>query len=280
MTRTNASSPVAYQITVPVADLVDAPARTVQISARSSQMLYGETLLATEEQGDWVRGTSATDGYEGWVHKSQLKLQAAPATHFVDLPWTHIYPDPDFKTRPVMGLGFLSRLTVNADVQKNGFVSIPGTGWVYARHIKPLSALNGVDPVYTAMRFLGCPYLYGGRSMNGIDCSGLTQLALLRAGVAQCPRDSGPQERNVGTPVVRGQLKKGDIVFFPGHVGIMIDDIHCVNASARTMCVEVERLDDLDRIYSQNGKPGITSIRRVDITQKPAPGTTPPQPGE
>lgn len=277
---TTAPAAPAYQITVPVADLVDAPARTVQISARSSQMLYGETLIATEEQGDWVKGVCATDGYEGWVHKSQLKPMTAPATHFVDLPWTHIYPDPDFKTRPVTGVGFLSRLTVNPDVQKNGFLSVPGLGWVYARHIKPLSALSGVDPVYTAMRFLGCPYLYGGRSMNGIDCSGLTQLALLRAGVVNCPRDSGPQERGLGTSVVRGQIRKGDLVFFPGHVGIMIDDIHCVNASARTMCVEVERLDDLDRIYSQNGKPGITSIRRVDTTPRPAPGSAPPQPGE
>ncbi|MBU0800365.1 MAG: C40 family peptidase [Alphaproteobacteria bacterium] len=269
----------AYQITVPVADLVDKPARTLQISRNSSQMLYGETLDVIEEQGDWVRGTCATDGYEGWVHKSQLKPLTHFTTHFVDLPWTHIYPEPDFKTRPVMGVGFLSRLTVNPDIEKNGFVSIPGTGWIYARHIKPLSAMNGVDPVYTVMRFLGCPYLYGGRTAMGIDCSGLTQLALNRAGV-YCPRDSGPQEKSLGTNVPRAQAQRGDLVFFPGHVGIMIDDQHVVNASARTMCIEVERLDDLDRIYSANGKPGIISIRRVNSAPRPAPGTQPLQPGE
>ena len=258
----------AYQITVPVADLTDSPARNTQISAKSSQMLFGETFIATEEQGDWVRGTSATDGYEGWIHKSQLKPQTEEATHFVDLPWSHIYPAPDFKTRPVTGVAFLSRLTINKDLEKDGFVSVPGLGWIFARHVKPLASLTGVDPVYTAMRFLGCPYLYGGRSAVGMDCSGLTQLALARAGIA-CPRDSGPQEKALGQPVPRAQARKGDLVFFPGHVGIMIDDQHVVNASARTMAVEVEKLDDLDRIYGSNGSPGITSIRRIAPAQKP-----------
>lgn len=269
----------AWRITVPVADLVDMPARKTNISARSSQMLFGETLAAIEERGDWVRGTCATDGYEGWVHKSQLQPQTEEPTHFVDLPWAHIYPEADFKTRPVHGVPFLARLTVNPDIEKNGFVSIPGKGWIFARHIRPLSALNGVDPVYTAMRFLGCPYLYGGRSAVGIDCSGLVQLALNRAGIFT-PRDSGPQEKALGAPVPRAQIRKGDLVFFPGHVGIMIDDQHIVNASARTMCIEVERLDDLDRVYAANGKPGITSIRRVDPAA-PRPGAGPhPVPGE
>jgi cell wall-associated NlpC family hydrolase len=184
------------------------------------------------------------------------------------MPWTHIYPEPSFKTRPVTGLGFMSRIVVNENVEKDGFLSVPGTGWIYARHIKPLSALAGVDPVYTAMRFLGCPYLYGGRTANGMDCSALVQLALNRTGIT-CPRDSGPQERALGHSIPRAQARKGDLVFFPGHVGIMLDDQHVINASARTMCVEVERLDDLDRIYAANGKPGITSIRRADTAPKP-----------
>jgi cell wall-associated NlpC family hydrolase len=281
MVNKMSTAPVtAYQITAPIADLVDKPARTVQISNRSSQMLFGEVFHVQAEQGDWVQGTSAVDGYPGWIHKSQLAPVGAAATHFVDLPWTHIYPEPDFKTRPVMGIGFLSRLTVNEGLEKNGFLSVPGRGWVYARHIKPMAAMQGVDPSYTAMRFLGCPYLYGGRSAIGIDCSGLTQLALNRAGIA-CPRDSGPQEKALGVSVARGQVRKGDLVFFPGHVGIMIDDQHVVNASARTMCIEVERLDDLDRIYAANGKPGITAIKRVDTAPRPANGPkTPLTPGE
>lgn len=258
----------AYQITVPVADLTDKPARAVAISAQSSQMLFGEALIAIEEQGDWVRGRCETDGYEGWVHKSQLKPQTDVPTHFVDMPWSHIYPEPDFKTRPVTGAGLLSRVTINPDIMKNGFVSVPGMGWIYGAHIKPLSALKDVDPVYTAMRFLGCPYLYGGRSANGLDCSALTQMALLRAGIP-CPRDSGPQEKSFGADIPKAQARKGDLVFFPGHVGIMIDDIHVINANARSMCVEVERLDDMDKIYSRNGKPGITSIRRPASGHRP-----------
>lgn len=259
----------AYQITVPVADLVDKPARTPVISSRSSQMLFGEMLETLAEQAGWVRGRCLTDGYEGWVHRSQLRPLAQTATHFSDLPWTHIYPQPDFKTRPVMGIGFLSRLTVNEDIEKDGFVSVPGVGWVYARHIKPLTAMNNVDPVYTAMRFLGCPYLYGGRTALGIDCSGLMQLALNRAGIF-CPRDSGPQEKALGAAIARAQVNKGDLVFFPGHVGMMIDNQHIINASARTMCIEVERLDDLDRIYAATGKPGITAIKRIVPPPRPA----------
>jgi cell wall-associated NlpC family hydrolase len=252
----------AYKITVPIADLTDKPARTTKISSHSSQLLLGETFLVQAEKDHFMFGMSRQDGYEGWIHKSQLALQTEDMSHFVDMPWAHIYPEPNFKTRPIMGIGFLSRISINAEIEKEGFVSVPGMGWIFKNHIKPLSALGNTDHVYTSMRFLGCPYLYGGRTALGVDCSGLTQLALNRTGIF-CPRDSGPQSQELGVPLNRDQVQKGDLVFFPGHVGIMIDNDHVVNASARTMCVDVERLDDLDKIYAKDGKGGLTAIRRI-----------------
>ncbi len=116
---------------------------------------------------------------------------------------------------------------------------------------------NRADPAETAMLFINTPYRYGGRLAWGIDCSGLVQLALLRNGVP-CPRDSGQQQNSAGTETDLNKPERGDLVFFPGHAGIMANENDVINASSRTMSVAVEPLQQLLKIYGD-----ISAVRRI-----------------
>ncbi|GJL84614.1 MAG: hypothetical protein DHS20C02_03890 [Micavibrio sp.] len=246
-----------HTITTSLTALVNNPDNSSIIGNRDSQLLFGETFEAESESGEWVHGTSIIDGYKGHVRTAHLAPAKKPATHFINQRWTHIYPEASFKTRPVINLGLMSRLSADDQKKQDGFVSVPGYGWASEDHIKPLSALTpDKDFVETALSFLGCPYLYGGRSAQGLDCSALAQIALLRSGIS-CPRDSD-QQINLGITIEKNGLRRGDLVFFKGHVGIMVDDENILNATSRTMDVRIEALDDLENIYK-----GITRIRRI-----------------
>lgn len=254
MPTKKAEKPKAYAIGVTVADILEDPESGIKINQRDSQALYGETFLGVKK-GKWYVGTLETDGYEGSIHESALKKQTKTPTHVVSKPLTHIYPKPDFKTRPLMALSFMSRLTPAAGL-KDGFVKA-GEGWIFADHITPLSKLNSyTDPLNFALRFLGSPYLYGGRTSAGLDCSALVQLALLHCGIA-CPRDSD-QQTGVGKPVGSDLLRRGDIVFFRGHTGFMVDHNNVLSATARTMDVRIEPFDQLTKIYN-----GFVTARRL-----------------
>ncbi|HBR67943.1 MAG TPA: peptidoglycan endopeptidase [Rhodospirillaceae bacterium] len=246
-----------YTVTASLAALLDDPANGAKIGSRDSQLLFGETFNVEKTEGEWAYGTSVVDGYKGYVRAAHLEPLKNTATHFVALRWSHVYPEPGFKTRPGLYLGMMSRLFVDEKNKKDGFVSVPGYGWVHEDHIAPLSSLGpSNDHVETALLFLGCPYLYGGRSAQGLDCSALVQLSLIRSGVP-CPRDSD-QQTAIGKPVEKDETARGDLVFFKGHVGIMLDDKSILNATARTMDVRIENLDSLEKIYA-----GITAIRRI-----------------
>ncbi len=247
-----------YSVITPVTDLLDNPDNGLKIGARDSQLLFGESveiLQEPERREGFSYIKSKTDGYQGFVQTPHLSLSKTDPTHFIDRTWAHIYPEPSFKTRPVMGLGFMSRLT--AGKNENGFAEISGHGWVFEDHINPLSSLTTeTDCVETALTFLSCPYLYGGRSAQGLDCSALVQLSLLRSGIP-CPRDSD-QQIDLGESVEKNDIKRGDLVFFKGHVGIMTDPENILNATSRTMDVRIEKLNDLENLYS-----GITGLRRL-----------------
>jgi len=255
-----------YTVTAAIADLVNSPDNGANIGKRDSQLLFGETVELIPQprhnqtsEGKYSEGwnyvKSNMDGYTGFVKSSALNPHNLQATHFINRPWTHIYPEPSCKTRPVMGAGLMSRFI--AGENKDGFINASGTGWLWAEHAKPLSDLTAdTEFVETALKFLGCPYLYGGRSALRLDCSALVQLGLMRSGIP-CPRDSNEQEE-IGRATKRDDLRRGDLVFFKGHVGIMTDGENILNATSRTMDVRIEKLNELEKAYI-----GITAIRRI-----------------
>jgi hypothetical protein len=211
-------------------------------------------------QKDWAFGSSELDFYTGWVEDVHLGMLKDKPTHAVVCLMTNTYNTPDFKTPPVETLSFMSRVTVEPSIVKDGFIMLRDSLlWVPENHLIAIDTLsaNPADIIDTALMFSNCPYLYGGRSASGIDCSGLVQLALQRNGL-YCPRDSNQQESVIGTAVPLYDLKGGDIIFFPGHVGIMKDTLNLINATTRHMKVMVEPLDDLIQTY---GPP--TAVRRL-----------------
>ena len=245
-------------VITPFADILGEPQAPNTISNNDSQLLFGETFDVEKEHGAYVYGKSSLDGYKGYVERDQLVKEAPEANSVVISRLTHIYPEPSFKSRPLMPLSFMSRITLTGET--DGEFSQTNEGeWIFSAHLQDLSSLDlGQDHVDIAMGFLGTPYLYAGRSSLGIDCSALVQMALLGAG-HECPaRDSKDQAETIGISINKDDLKRGDFVFFEGHVGIMVDEANILNATARHMSTLVEPLSDLEDFYKE-----ITAIRRL-----------------
>ncbi|WP_448189338.1 C40 family peptidase [Azospirillum sp. sgz301742] len=224
----------------------------------TSQLLFGETFAVYDTQDGWSWGQCGTDGYVGWVRGQSLATDVHVPTHVVTAVRSFLFPEPDLKTPPRDSIPLGAQVTVLRTV--NGYCELAGGGWLYGKHLSPPDALEP-DPVATAERLLGVPYLWGGRTPLGIDCSGLAQLALLRAGIP-CPRDSDMQRDEVGTRISEDgagvAFRRGDLVFFPGHVGLMLDAAQLLHATAYTMTVTVEPVAD---VAARAG--GITAVRRL-----------------
>ncbi|MAI61619.1 MAG: hypothetical protein CBB87_03915 [Micavibrio sp. TMED27] len=222
-----------------------------------NELLYGEEVEVINDNGFWGLVKSLHDGYEGFAMLNTLRMQPQK-THKVFVPATHIYDVPNFKFSPRQTLYFGSPIHVEAE-QRNGFIRLLKGGWVYESHLVPLDHFHA-DHLETAMLFMNAPYLWGGRSVAGIDCSGLVQLALMASGYENCPRDSKDQAEQIGEIVDAPQPQRGDFVFFDGHVGIMYDNINILNATSRHMRCVIEPLQNLISAYGN-----IKVIRRVPM---------------
>ena len=225
-----------------------------------TQLFFGEGFVVYEEAGGWSWGQSTLDDYVGYVETAALG-SAPAATHRVTALQSHVYPSANIKQPPMM------RLPMNALVAIDGreerFAHLTSGGYVPQIHIAPLARRAG-DFVAIAERFLGCPYLWGGRTADGIDCSGLLQAALAATGLA-IPRDADMQEcevgRNLSDPE-RATLRRGDLIFWPDHVAIMLDDAIALHANGYHMAVAREALSDVVARNRANGA-DIVSIRRL-----------------
>lgn len=238
-----------FRIIVPVADVMETAAATDIIGRRESQLLYGEKFFAERFENGLAYGRCAHDNYPGYVNPCHLAPITRAATHFVDSNLTPVYPQPDLHTHPLATLSFMSRLIIDPQQQVNNFSFIVDKGWVPTSHIKPLQDLKQrIDHVSQALRFEGRPYGYAGRIDSGIDCSGMVQLSLMRAGYKHIPRDADMQEksRKVGRIIPTSTLQRGDIVFFTGHVGIMLDHKNVISATEQFMRVAIEPLQDIE----------------------------------
>jgi len=228
---------------------------------RSSQLLFGERFLVLDVQDGQAFGQTERDGYVGWIGSSAL-TQAPEASHWVIAPATHLYPKPDFKTRAEVALFFGS--AVNVTSERQGFHRIQTGHYVPRQHLMPIAARFD-DPVGVADLFLGTPYLWGGTSRWGLDCSGLTQLAFIACGTT-CPRDSDQQAAALGEDIAEGEtLQRGDLVFWKGHVGLMADDTMLLHANAHHMSVAYEPLPDAVARIEAAGDGPVTARKRVSL---------------
>jgi cell wall-associated NlpC family hydrolase len=209
------------------------------------------------------------DGYVGWMPSHGLMPGPAPApTHRVAALRTFVYPTASIKEPPLHWLSLGSPLTILREIEVNGrrFAVTSAGGAVVANHLAPIDTVES-DPVAVAERFLGTPYLWGGRSSLGLDCSGLVQTALAACGVT-APRDADLQEKTLGEPVSLDPAawRRGDLLFWPGHVAMVRDGESFIHANAWMMAVGIETLAaGLDRI-AVGGSP-LRAVRRVALPQ-------------
>ena len=245
-----------YEVIDPIADVKRAPSPD---AALDTQALLGERVTVYEitEEG-WAWGQLETDNYVGWLPANALATPGAAATHKVIVPRTLCFPGPNIKLPPVAALPMGAALAVARQAER---FSVTHNGWhVPAGHIAPLSATYR-DPVAVAEMLLGAPYLWGGKSSLGIDCSGLVQLSLHAAGIA-CPRDSDMQEAALGQPIALEEIARGDLVFWKGHVAIARDARTLVHANAHHMMVAVEPVAEAIRRIKTAGSE-VTSVKRL-----------------
>lgn len=242
------------QVTVPVTDLRRAPD-----GPRDRQLLLGATVQIFDQHAGWCFVQAAQDGYVGYVAATDVSGTSAEATHWVSAPASHAYTEADFKSPERMALSFGSQIRVEA--QGARFAETPW-GYVPRAHLRPLDA-RASDPVAVAEMFLGTPYLWGGNSRWGIDCSGLIQAACLACGI-ECPGDSDQQEAELGAPCEPGaSYQRGDLLFWKGHVGIMADAARLLHANVFHMAVAFENIHAaITRIAAQGDGP-VTAHKRL-----------------
>jgi cell wall-associated NlpC family hydrolase len=225
--------------------ILDAPS----VSARAvSQLVRGEAFDVLDIVAGWAWGRCGHDSYVGYLPADGLGRMPEPS-HRVAVPTALVFAAPDIKA-PVLerwpiGARFVGR--------ESGAFLETEAGFVHARHALPLDARR--DLLATATALIGQPYLWGGRGGGGIDCSGLVQVACDFAGVA-CPRDSDMQREELGEPIPRDEpARAGNIVFFPGHVGLMLDETRLIHANAFAMAVTIEPLVDVVARLDQEPAP-------------------------
>ncbi|MCP4327882.1 MAG: C40 family peptidase [Alphaproteobacteria bacterium] len=232
-------------------------------SEQSSQLLWGETFTVFERGADWLWGQCAHDGYVGYVAPADLDDEISAPTHRVAVPRSFLFATPSVKSDVRAALPMMARIAVGGE--RDGYRTIGGGGWIHGAHIARFEDFED-DPVAVASRFLGVPYLWGGRTMLGIDCSGLVQIALQAIGIF-APRDSYMQETEIGDavdiPADPAQLRRGDLVFFPGHVGFVDGAGGYLHASSHAGAVSLHPLADVVARAQRVHGHAISAVRRL-----------------
>lgn len=224
------------RIAVPVAQLRPAPDLSRGID---TELLLGETVRVFDRAASFAWVQADQDGYVGYLPETVLGAPEEP-THRISVPRTFVYPGPELRKPPVASLSMGSRIAVAGEAETRGtrYFVLPDGGAVIAGHCLPVSETMGEDYVAVAEKFIETPYLWGGRSGFGLDCSALVQLSLMMVGKS-APRDSDMQA-SFGFAIAREELRRGDLVFWKGHVGIMESEETLLHANGHTMSVARE----------------------------------------
>jgi len=232
------------------------------ISETVSELLFGESLELVSRVDDWAQIVSSVDNYVGWVPVAAIADIQYACTHAVSAPSTHLYERPDLKSRPIIQLSMGSELNVDVAAAENRFLKT-STGWVFNKHVSAITDA-APDPVAIAERFIGTPYLWGGRTYTGLDCSALIQMPL-KICCHRVPRDSSMQFKTLGHGLSEDEKPQyGDIAFFPGHVGWIVDEEHVLHANATHMAVTIDPLSDvIEWVAAETDKDPFLGFRRL-----------------
>ena len=245
-----------YEVIEPVASVRRAASHDAQLV---TEALMGERVMVYETTDEgWAWGQLETDNYVGWLSANALGAPGAAPTHKFTALRTLAFPGPDIKLPPAAALPMGA---VVAIARQDERFAVTAQGWhIPTVHLAPLKAKQN-DFVAVAERFLGVPYLWGGKTSLGIDCSGLVQVSLQAAGV-NCQRDSDMQELALGKLSSLADLKRGDLVFWKGHVAIARDGETLLHANAHHMAVAIEPAQEAIRRIKAAGDE-VTSVKRL-----------------
>ena len=226
-----------------------------------TEILHGERVTVYDENEGWAWAQGMSDSYVGYVPSDDLVTKTPEPTHRVRALRTHLYRAPDIKVPPLDLLSMNARVGVAEELGR--FVKLEDGRFAIAAHLAPLSDF-AEDFVDVALEFLGTPYLWGGRTSIGVDCSALIQLALQASGV-ECPRDTDMQEAALGEalpdPEDQSAYLRGDLIFWKGHMGVMLDDTRLLHANAHHMATAIEPVAEaISRIAASEGP--VSSVRR------------------
>lgn len=239
-------------VVAPLADIRHLPDGSID-----SQILFGDAVRVFERADGWAWIQAMADGYCGYVRVEALADGEIETSHVVGAPRSFVYPDADLRTPPLCALSMGSNVAIRDFRETRGtrYGELVRGGYVFAGHLVPPPA-PGADPVDFAELMLATPYLWGGASAFGIDCSGLVQLSMRMAG-RRVLRDSDMQQGSIGSVLPAGaHFRRGDLVFWKGHVAIFADAQTLVHASGHSMQVVREPLAvALDRIGRSYGAP-------------------------